>query len=238
MMGQSTRFECSPVYGVVVMAHRIQIRTEDELKEVIAKLIESGCRYIVGVDEAGRGPIAGPVVAAAVFLPHDFSAPYKLRDSKVIAERERECLYRLLRREALIGIGIASPNEIDRLNIRVATLLAMKRAIGNLAVKPDAVLIDGNCLGELPCKCVWVIDGDAICPQISAASIVAKVVRDKWMRRAHRRYPHYGFDTHKGYATPFHKRMLLEHGPCPIHRLSYAPVRELLLSKLPQSGSQ
>lgn len=209
------------------------IRTREQLENMLSELSESGCKMLVGVDEAGRGPIAGPVVAAAVCLPDGFSALHELRDSKTLTEKERLRLYKLLRREAVIAIGMASPREIDRLNIRTATLLAMKRAIRQLKFEPEAVLIDGPPLGELPYDCIWVIDGDAICPQISAASIVAKVVRDRWMTRAHKLYPQYGFDSHKGYATPLHRRKLIEHGPCPIHRLSFAPVKMACLPKLP-----
>ncbi len=214
------------------------IRTRKQLERVMSELSAISCKSIVGVDEAGRGPIAGPVVAAAVCLPEDFSALHELRDSKVLTEGERLRLYKLLRKEAIIGIGMASPKEIDRLNIQRATLLAMKRAIQRLKIEPDALLIDGPPLGELPYNCIWVIDGDAMCPPISAASIVAKVVRDRLMIRAHKLYPQYGFDAHKGYATQLHKRMLIEHGPCPIHRLSFAPVRMALVPKLPCEGAE
>lgn len=214
------------------------IRTREQFEKKVSELNALGCKMIVGVDEAGRGPIAGPVVAAAVCLPDGFLALHELRDSKTLTERERLRLYKLLRREATVGIGMASPKEIDRLNIRTATLLAMKRAIQKLRFEPDAVLIDGPPLGELPYDCIWVIDGDAMCPQISAASIVAKVVRDRWMTHAHKLYPQYGFDSHKGYATSLHKRKLIEHGPCPIHRLSFAPVKAACLLKLPCVGAE
>ncbi|MCS7254425.1 MAG: ribonuclease HII [Armatimonadota bacterium] len=213
-------------------AQKMCIRTREQLKQVLSELKALGCEKVIGVDEAGRGPIAGPVVAAAVWLPESFSALHELRDSKVLTEKMRLRLYRLLRKEAIIGIGTASPREIDRLNISAATLLAMWRAIHRLKFEPDAVLIDGTPLGELPYICIWVIGGDAMCPQISAASIVAKVVRDQHMMRAHKLYPQYGFNSHKGYATALHKRMLVENGPCPIHRLSFAPVRKACIPRL------
>ena len=203
-----------------------------ELKNLLRQLKCSGCMHIVGIDEAGRGPLAGPVVAAAVYLPDDCSIWDELRDSKALSPKRREELYRYLKREAHIGIGKASSREIDRLNIRRATLLAMQRALKNLKLVPDFVLIDGDELGELPHQCAWVIKGDRICPQIAAASIVAKVTRDRLMVRAHKRYPEYGFNQHKGYATQLHKQRLVEHGPCPIHRLSYAPVQKALQLKL------
>jgi ribonuclease HII len=230
----------SQVSEVVAMrpTGAICVRGKEEVERLITDLKLKGCSLIVGVDEAGRGPIAGPVVAAAVYMPDSFSAFDELKDSKVMSAVHRQRLYKLLRKEALISIGMASPKEIDKLNIRRATLLAMKRAIAKLGIAPDVVLIDGDPIGEMPYRCVWVIKGDEICPPISAASIVAKVVRDRWMMRMHKRYPQYGFDSHKGYATPMHKLALLKWGPCPIHRLSFSPVKEALLPKLPCEPSE
>ena len=213
------------------------VRGKEEVEQLITDLRHRGFRFIVGVDESGRGPIAGPVVAAAVYIPDSFSALDELRDSKAMSASRRQHLYSLLRKEALVSVGMASPKEIDKLNIRVATLLAMKRAIAKLGITPDVVLIDGDPIGEMPYRCVWVIKGDEICPPISAASIVAKVMRDRWMMRMHKRYPQYGFDSHKGYATPMHKLALLKWGPCPIHRFSFSPVKEALIPKLPYESS-
>lgn len=183
---------------------------------------------VAGVDEAGRGPLAGPVVAAAVVL--DPRRPIEgLRDSKQLPAAERTRLAREIRASALaFALGYAGPQEIDAVNILRATLLAMERAVLRLRIEPELVRIDGN---QLPAfeqhrrRFVLepVIGGDDSVPAISAASILAKVCRDRLMRRWHRRYPLYGFDRHKGYATPQHLAALSQHGPCPIHRRSFAP---------------
>ena len=183
---------------------------------------------IAGVDEAGRGPLAGPVVAAAVIL--DELKPIRgLKDSKVLTALKRERLFDEIHAKALcLSIAQASVEEIDRLNILQATLLAMKRAIEGLRLRPSKVLIDGNQLPRLRIQAEAVIGGDAKIKSISAASILAKVHRDRLCLELHREHPQYGFDGHKGYSTPEHLEALRTHGACPHHRRSFAPVRETL----------
>jgi ribonuclease HII len=183
---------------------------------------------IAGVDEAGRGPLAGPVVAAAVIL--DELKPIRgLKDSKVLTALKRERLFDEIHAKALcLSIAQASVEEIDRLNILQATLLAMKRAIEGLRLRPSKVLIDGNQLPRLRIQAEAVIGGDAKIKSISAASILAKVHRDRLCLELHREHPQYGFDGHKGYCTPEHLEALRTHGACPHHRRSFAPVRETL----------
>ena len=184
---------------------------------------------IAGVDEAGRGPLAGPVVVAAVIL--DPARPISgLDDSKKLSERKRDALYPLIIERALAWhIEYVEADEIDRLNILQATLAGMRRSLQGLAVAPAHALIDGNRLPDgLPCPATAIIGGDASEPAISAASILAKVARDARMRELHAHYPHYGFDRHKGYPSPLHLAALHAHGPCPQHRRSYAPVRRAL----------
>ncbi len=180
---------------------------------------------VAGVDEAGRGPLAGPVVAAAVIL--DPLRPVKgLADSKTLGPRRRERLFDELRAKALcIAIGQASVEEIDRLNILGATLLAMQRAVAGLRLTPHRVVVDGNRLPVLPMPAAAVVKGDARVPAISAASIMAKVQRDRLCAELHERWPLYGFDGHKGYPTAAHLNALARHGACPAHRRSFAPVR-------------
>lgn len=183
---------------------------------------------LAGVDEAGRGPLAGPVVAAAVILD-DARRIKGLADSKVLSPARRERLYDLIRAQALcVAVGQASVDEIDALNIGQATLLAMRRAVLGLRLPPKRVLVDGNRKPTLPMLCATVVKGDALVPAISAASIVAKVERDRLCLELHDRWPAYGFDEHKGYPTAAHLQALKAHGPCAAHRRSYAPVREVL----------
>lgn len=179
---------------------------------------------VAGVDEAGRGPLAGPVVAAAVIL--DPAHPIAgLADSKQLTAQRREALFALIQQRALARcVAEASREEIDRLNILQATMLAMRRAVEGLAVQPGRVLVDGNRLPRLTIAAEAIVKGDAKVPAISAASILAKVTRDHWCLRLHERYPHYGFDRHKGYGTAEHLAALGEWGPCPEHRRSFAPV--------------
>ncbi len=185
---------------------------------------------VAGVDEAGRGPLAGPVVAAAVVL--DASLDWDgIGDSKTIGAEKREVLYaRVLSQARAFGWSVVGPRAIDRDNIRRATLRAMAGAVARLRVTPDLVLVDGNdTVPGLPCEQCWVIDGDATCLSIAAASILAKVVRDRIMTRLDRVWPQYGFARHKGYGTPDHLEALRAHGPCPLHRTSFAPVSLLEL---------
>ena len=183
---------------------------------------------VAGVDEAGRGPLAGPVVAAAVIL--DERAPIRgLKDSKLLTPRKRERLFDEIRAKALCCcIAQASVEEIDALNILQATLLAMRRAVEGLRLRPHKVLIDGNRLPTLKVPAEAIVKGDAKVKAISAASILAKVHRDRLCLELHVQHPQYGFDGHKGYATAAHLAALREHGACPQHRRSFAPVRELL----------
>jgi ribonuclease HII len=190
--------------------------------------VREAVRLICGVDEAGRGPIAGPVYAAAVIL--DPQQPIAgLKDSKLLAPRRREALAIAIRGEAHAwAVASATVEEIDRLNILQATLLAMRRAVERLEVIPDEAWIDGDRCPRLSCRVRAVIGGDRSVPQISAASILAKTARDAEMLRLHAQYPEYALDRHKGYPTPEHLALLARHGVCEIHRRSFAPVRRLL----------
>lgn len=183
---------------------------------------------VAGVDEAGRGPLMGPVVAAAVIL--DELNPIKgLADSKKLTALRREKLYDEIRAKALCcSIAMATVEEIDNINILQATMLAMKRAVEGLRLKPNKVLVDGNRLPTLVILSEAIVGGDALVPSISAASILAKVHRDRWCAEFHLEYPQYGFADHKGYGTAEHLAALREHGACPQHRRSFAPVAEVL----------
>lgn len=186
--------------------------------------------YIAGVDEAGRGPLAGSVVAAAVILDPAKKIRY-LADSKKLSESRREALFDEICDSAIaFGVGSASIVEIDSLNILQATLLAMQRAVALLQVAPDKVLIDGNICPVLVYPTESIIDGDNLIPAISAASILAKVTRDREMKVLDSIYPGYGFAKHKGYGTREHMAALMALGPCAIHRRSFAPVRNALLA--------
>lgn len=182
---------------------------------------------ICGIDEAGRGPLAGPVVAAAVILPRK-GRPKGLDDSKQLTAEAREELAAAIRRIGVVAVGVASVAEIDALNILRASHLAMKRAFDALSQTPVAAIVDGNMAPDLPCPVECVIDGDAIVPIVSAASIIAKVERDAIMRELCAQHPGYGFSKHKGYGTPDHLAALARLGPCPIHRMSFKPVRDAL----------
>lgn len=182
---------------------------------------------IAGVDEAGRGPLAGPVVAAAVIL--DPLRPVAgLKDSKALSPARRIALAQAIRAQARVGVGVAEPEEIDRLNILHATLAAMTRAVTALPVTPGLVLVDGNRAPALPCPVKTIIGGDREEAAIMAASIIAKTLRDALMAAAEARFSGYGFAAHKGYPAPAHRAALAALGPCPIHRRSYAPVREAM----------
>jgi ribonuclease HII len=183
---------------------------------------------IAGVDEAGRGPLAGPVVAAAVILD-DLRPIAGLADSKKLSPSTRERLFDEIRAKALCcSVAEASVEEIDRLNILQATMLAMRRAVEGLRLTPAKVLVDGNRLPPLPMLAEAIVKGDSKVASISAASILAKVTRDRWCAQYHAEFPAYGFEGHKGYGTAEHLAALREHGPCPQHRKSFAPVAESL----------
>ena len=183
---------------------------------------------IAGVDEAGRGPLAGPVVAAAVILD-DLNPIKGLADSKTLTPRRREKLFDEIRAKALCcSIAQASVEEIDELNILQATMLAMRRAVEGLRLKPAKVLVDGNRLPVLDVLAEAIVKGDSLVPAISAASILAKVTRDRWCVEYHQQFPHYGFAAHKGYGTAEHMAALREHGACPQHRKTFSPVAEVL----------
>ena len=188
------------------------------------RLVRSGHGTIAGLDEVGRGPLAGPVVVAAVVLDLK-RIPSGLADSKVLPVERREALFLEILGTAAVGIASVPAHEIDVRNIRQASLHAMCRALAALPCRPDAALVDGNDPPDLPCPVHTVVKGDASVPSIAAASIVAKVVRDRMMRRLARHYPAYGFLTNVGYSTAGHLSALSAGGPCPFHRRSFAPVR-------------
>lgn len=182
---------------------------------------EKGIKLICGVDEAGRGPLAGPVCAAAVILPPNADIP-GLNDSKKLTDKRRRELFPIIKEQAIAyGIGLASHIEIDEINILQATYLAMERAIANLSVKPELALIDGNRAKDFGLPVETIVKGDSRSASIAAASILAKVTRDDLMLQAAENYPQYGFDIHKGYGTKAHYAALDEYGACPIHRMSF-----------------
>ncbi len=179
---------------------------------------------IAGVDEAGRGPWAGPVVAAAVIL-HRRPRAY-VTDSKLLSPLQREKAFHAIVRCASIGVGMVDADTIDRVNILQATLMAMQEAVRALPEPPDLVLVDGNVLPRLPMPAQAIVEGDRLHLSISAASIIAKVVRDDLMRFYHTLFPSYQFHEHKGYGTPAHQRALQQEGPCVLHRMSFRPVAD------------
>jgi ribonuclease HII len=182
-----------------------------------------------GVDEVGRGPLAGAVVAAAVILKHPIPG---LADSKTLSEKKRKALSERIKEEAAAyAFGRAEVREIDELNIHHATLLAMKRAVEALPTTPTSVCVDGLFVPKLAVPCQAIVQGDGLIPEISAASILAKVLRDEEMVALDKCYPGYGFAQHKGYGTAFHRQALARLGPCPIHRRSFAPVRGISVDR-------
>lgn len=205
-------------------------------KNILRKAIVieiQGNVYTAGVDEAGRGPLAGPVIAAAVILNSENPID-GLADSKILTEKKREELFILIQERAIAwSVGRADVHEIDEINILHATMLAMKRALDGLKVIPGFALIDGNrSPKELSCNSKAIVQGDATEPAISAASIIAKVTRDREMCELHKQYPHYGFAQHKGYSTKLHLAALAQHGICPLHRRSFAPVAKYLVAEI------
>lgn len=195
---------------------------------------KAGFHSICGIDEAGRGPLAGPVIAAACILPeHVFQDPLflsHLDDSKKMTSELREDLFHILSGHPGVkyGIGVASHEEIDTINILQATRLAMQRAVSHLFPRPDLLLVDGEKLVFEGISFRKIIKGDQLSLSIAAASVLAKVTRDRQMIALHKEYPVYGFDRHKGYGTPAHLKALEEHGPCPLHRKTFAPVSQAL----------
>lgn len=192
-------------------------------------LREKGFKRIAGIDEAGRGPLAGPVVASAVVLPNSEKIE-GLRDSKKVPEKEREGLfYKVMDCCLDVGIGIVEADDIDRINILQATKRAMEKAVEDLSMEPDLLLIDAVTLPSLQIRQLSPIKGESVSASIAAASIIAKVVRDKLMQQYHLIYPEYGFKKHKGYCTKDHMEKLMQHGPCQIHRKTFEKVMSLTL---------
>ena len=201
-------------------------------------LFAQGYSFIAGLDEVGRGCLAGPVVAAAVILPltdADLATHLAgVRDSKQLSAQAREQLYEVILRHALaVGLGSGSVSLIDERNILQATKYAMKDALNQLSIPPHALLLDALRLSDVPLPQRSIIKGDALCLSIAAASIIAKVTRDRLMLQLHEQYPLYGFDHHKGYGTPAHLAALQQHGVSPLHRTSFSPIREMLFGLFP-----
>jgi len=222
------------------MALAVGSRKISEFRAFEEESYARGFKWVAGVDEVGRGPLAGPVVAAAVILPRGFSHP-EIKDSKLLSPTKRDKLAPLIRDNAVCwGLGVVGVDEIDRINILQASLLAMVQALDALETEPDCLLIDGN--QPIPAKLLhesrWransapyqktIVKGDQLCLSIAAASIVAKVARDEMMVAYDKEFPHYGFAGHKGYGSAAHLEALRRHGPSPIHRKSFAPVRDLI----------
>ena len=194
---------------------------QQDMWQIEEEVSAEGYCAICGVDEAGRGPLAGPVCAAAVILPRDVDLP-GLNDSKKLSDKKRRELYPMIMEKAIAyGIGFADEKEIDQINILQATYLAMERALQQLQVKPDFALIDGNRAKDFGLPVRTVVHGDSLSASIAAASVLAKVTRDDVMLKLAETYPQYGFEIHKGYGTKVHYEALREHGPCPIHRVSF-----------------
>jgi len=192
------------------------------------RAFQKGFSRIAGIDEAGRGPLAGPVVSAAVIIPFSLQIP-EISDSKKLTPKKRNYLYEKIYDLAVsVGIGIVDPFEIDRINILQAALLSMAMAVENLAPQPDCLLIDGTFLISSALPQEAIPKGDALSVSIAAASIVAKVTRDRLMERYHQDYPQFGFSKHKGYPTKAHKKAIQKFGCCPIHRRSFKGVKEYL----------
>ncbi len=197
------------------------------------KALNRGYKNIAGIDEAGRGPLAGPVVSAAVILPDNFSCD-DITDSKKLSEKKRNELYDLIADQAVtVATGVSSHEEIDQINVLQASLLSMKRAVENLSqsnnpLLPDLLLIDGKFSINMEIDQEVIVKGDSKSISIASASIIAKVTRDKIMKELHKKYPQYNFIQHKGYPTKAHKEAILKHGPCPFHRKTFRGVKEVI----------
>ena len=212
-------------------------RTDKPTWQVENAIWREGFARVAGVDEVGRGPLAGPVVAGAVVLPYSRARwVRRLRDSKVLDAETREELAAEVRERCDWAIGVVSPHVIDQLGMTRATRLAMRRAVLALDRAPDALIVDGREVVECEAPQRAVVDGDALCPSVAAASIVAKVARDAIMDRLALRFPGYGFASNKGYATPDHREALREIGPSSVHRLLFAPVLEALRARSARSA--
>ena len=195
--------------------------SQQDMWKIEQSHFNKGIKIICGVDEAGRGPLAGPVCAAAVILPPNVAIP-GLNDSKKLSDKKRRELYPIIKEQAIAyGIAFADHSEIDEINILQATYLAMERAINQLDMKPELALIDGNRAKDFGIPVETVVHGDSLSASIAAASVLAKVTRDDYMLKMAEAYPGYGFEIHKGYGTKAHYAALMENGPCPIHRMSF-----------------
>lgn len=195
--------------------------SQENMWEIEERYYSQGTQLVCGVDEAGRGPLAGPVCAAAVILPAHISIP-GLNDSKKLTDKKRRELFPIIKENAIAyAIAIADEKEIDKINILQATFLAMERAINQLEVKPQIALIDGNRAKDFGLPVETIVHGDSLSASIAAASVLAKVTRDDIMLQMAEMYPAYGFDVHKGYGTKAHYDALREFGPCPIHRMTF-----------------
>ena len=195
--------------------------SQNDMWKIEQSHFERGVKIICGVDEAGRGPLAGPVCAAAVILPANAEIP-GLNDSKKLSDKKRRELYPIIKEQAIAyGIAFADQNEIDEINILQATYLAMERAINQLSVKPELALIDGNRAKDFGIPVETVVHGDSLSASIAAASVLAKVTRDDYMLKMAEEYPGYDFEIHKGYGTKAHYAALTQLGPCPIHRMTF-----------------
>ena len=195
--------------------------SQSNMWQIEQSFFDEGMKLICGVDEAGRGPLAGPVCAAAVILPANIEIP-GLNDSKKLSDKRRRELYPIIMEKAIAyGIGLADHREIDEINILQATFLAMDRAIQSLKIKPELALIDGNRAKDFGVPVKTIIHGDSLSASIAAASVLAKVTRDDIMLKMAEEYPQYGFEIHKGYGTKAHYEALQNHGPCPIHRMTF-----------------
>ena len=192
-----------------------------DMWEIERSYLEKGIRIICGVDEAGRGPLAGPVCAAAVILPEGLVID-GLDDSKKLSDKRRRELFPIIKASAIsYGIAFVDEKEIDQINILQATFLAMERAMGQLTIKPELALIDGNRTKDFGVQTETIVRGDSRCASIAAASVLAKVTRDNYMMEMAQKYPLYGFDVHKGYGTKAHCKAILDYGPCEIHRETF-----------------